>query len=252
MNSHRTRLVVACALSLTITVGTTATPAIGEVIMMPSWREVPSYVMGYGYAGCGPTVGVMIAGAAKQIYGYHNAVAASGPNLCLTTNVSNEVLQMASFMHTTSSGSTLLGDFRTGLEEYFAIEGYDVQANSYAFGSTWDVTAAAFAANLFVALSLDTNGDNQTDHVVLAVGLKDYGDGNKSFYCYNTWNENEVPVEYSYRQKALGVAFGVSASTVITPLSPPDQSPEPATISLLVLGALALGKRRRCPFKSLS
>jgi hypothetical protein len=211
--------------------------------------DVPSYLY---WGGCGPTAAGMVIGY-WDAHGYGNLIAGAGNTWA--GNTANVKAMMASpgfmadyYNRTTSNPPThandCVADFMSasraplgynesrenyqylGLVGYANYRGYAGATGSYDYmGPLWNDFVAEINAGRPVEFSVDSDGNGSVDHAVTAYGYDDTL-GQQQYFCYNTWDQNE----HEYAFQGVGHAFGIEMGTIFNP------APEPATISMLVIG----------------
>ncbi len=100
----------------------------------------------------------------------------------------------------------------------------------------WEQLVAAVDAGEPVELLVDTDGNNETDHFVCAIGY-DSTPGELKYACYNTWDRQLH--WYAYERMRTDQPWGVYGGTFFRPI------PEPACLGMLLWGAAAVLIRRR-------
>jgi hypothetical protein len=116
---------------------------------------------------------------------------------------------------------------------YITNRGYQCTAWNENYGQfTWQDLVSEVGAGRPMMFLVDTDGNGGTDHFVPVFGYDDRGTGGKYYGCYDTWSEGET-VKW-YRFQGMGQPWGVGAATFVQVV------PEPSTLVLLGIGALAL------------
>ena len=121
---------------------------------------------------------------------------------------------------------------------YTTYRGYECTSFHRYYGAlSWsDITDEIDAMRPMVFL-VDIDGDSGVDHFVPVFGYDDRGAAGKFYACYDGWSETETVVWKEYRP--IGDPWGVGYVTFA------HITPEPATLSILALGAMAMIRRRR-------
>jgi sugar lactone lactonase YvrE len=221
------------------------------------------------YHGCGPTAAASIFGY-YDLKGYTNLFAASGPDVYQTAYVYEEISSTAhnekydptpDRTDLPAPNPTSIADwFRTSVDpldyggSYFsdaiaAFEGF-ADYKGYAFSATnewfspsdtWDHLVAEITKGRPVYFLVDSDGDGNSDHYVPVIGYDDRGADGRWYACYRTTLDGEAEEENWQPFQGAGNAWGIVGITIVDP----GPIPEPASLSLLALGGLAILRGRR-------
>jgi hypothetical protein len=184
-----------------------------------------------------------------DLHGYDNLFAASGWGaVSLSSNVDVEASRLATAMGTTS-GWTLVSNIASGVTNFASQQGYNFVATTLDYREfSWLNYTNAINANQPVMLSVDSNGDWNCDHEVVAVGYEERADG--LYYGYhNGWNEFEgiqwAKFAWSvFNTAAWGISFATFVSPVYAATTPrgieATPVPEPSTVILVLIGSIML------------
>jgi len=225
---------------------------------------VPAYNW---YHGCGPTAAASIIGY-YDLNGFGNLFTASGwDSVKLTANVQDQIsspahnakydadldnaslpvppnTSIACWFQTSVNqayGWSYLSYSDDAFTGYVQYRGYQCTSwyESYSSGEfTWQDLVDEINADHPVMFLVDTDGNGGTDHFVPVIGYDDRGADGKYYGCYTTWSEDETVAWKEFR--AMGNTWGVGYATFA------HVTPEPASMTLLAIGAcLPLLRRRR-------
>jgi len=130
---------------------------------------------------------------------------------------------IADFMKTSQSkvnnyySWSWFSDVDDALEDYvdYIAPQYEVNANNLQYyysgsGLNWDNYCAEINANRPMVLLIDSNGNNDADHFVTAIGYWD-NNGQQYYGCYDTWTKNIK--WYDFTKMAYGNDQGVYGAT---------------------------------------
>ena len=219
--------------------------------------NVPAYNW---YHGCGPTAAASVIGY-YDLHGFDNLFPDSGWDAVkLTTNVKDQIsspahnakydptpdnsslsvppnTSIACWFRTSVSPSQYGWSYLSYADDAFAGYitncGYQCTAWNENYGQfTWQDLVSEVGAGRPMMFLVDTDGNGGTDHFVPVFGYDDRGTGGKYYGCYDTWSEGETVKWYRFR--GMGQPWGVGAATFVQVV------PEPSTLVLLGIGALAL------------
>ncbi len=223
---------------------------------------VPAYDW---YHGCGPTAAASVVGY-WDLHGYSNLFSAEGWDAVrLTANVQN---QISSPEHNArydpkpddttkpESWNSIADWFRTSkdpldygwsyqsyaddaFEGYANYRGYQFDSYYESWGAfTWNDLVNEIDAGNPMMFLVDSGGDGDTDHFVPVFGYEDRGSDGLWYALYTTWSESETTTWQQFRPMSSSYNWGVGYGTFVHPI------PEPATITLLISGALSLIRRK--------
>ncbi|MCY2931578.1 MAG: PEP-CTERM sorting domain-containing protein, partial [Planctomycetota bacterium] len=138
------------------------------------------------------------------------------------------------------NGWSYLSDAPAAFTGYAGYRGYTCTASNQSYGQfTWSTLTGEIDAGRPVMFLVDSSGDGVTDHYVPVFGYDDRGAAGKFYGCYTTWHEEESVDWFQFQPMSTSYAWGVGYATLVT------VTPEPATLSLLAVGVLAVVRRRR-------
>lgn len=247
-----------------VAASTVATPALDAAGgAAKTLSQVPAYNW---YHGCGPTAAASIIGY-YDMHGFNNLFTASGwDNVKITSNVQDQIsspAHNAKYDPDPDNGSlpdppyTSVADwFRTSVNQgygwsylndaiwafmgYANYRGYTCSATNQSYGQfSWSTLTSEIDAGRPVMFLVDSDGNGGTDHFVPVFGYEDRGVSGQFYACYTTWHEDETVDWFQFRPMSGSYTWGVGYATLVT------VTPEPASLSLLAVGALAIFRRRR-------
>jgi hypothetical protein len=229
--------------------------------------DVPAYSW---YHGCGPTAVASVFGYWDQ-HGFPRLFDASGADVYLTGNVQDQIsspehnakydptpdapgpeprdTSIADFFHTSEGaldyGWSYQADAPAAFTGYAQSRGYRFRS-SYEWWSlfSWEELSREIDAGRPMMFLVDSDGDGGSDHFVPVFGYEDRGLTGLWYGFYANWDEGEAIQWERFRPVATSAPWGVSYATFV---SPEDlvNTPEPASISLVMAGLAGLWMRRR-------
>ncbi|MCK4626040.1 MAG: polymer-forming cytoskeletal protein, partial [Phycisphaerae bacterium] len=130
---------------------------------------------------------------------------------------------LADFMRTSRSsegltyGSSWTHKIGIGMEDYTSWRGYSFTAGGdYSSMPTWAEFTHEILMGRPVKLSVDSNGDGETDHSVTAIGFRDTY-GYQEYACRDTWSTSSTPRWERFRGVSSSYDWGINGMDTFRP-----------------------------------
>jgi hypothetical protein len=158
-----------------------------------------------------------------------------------------DVGALATAMGTTGIGTYVM-NIASGIESYTRQHGYDFEATTLDYREfSWLDYTNAIDSNHPVLMAVDSNGDYNCDHEVIAIGYEDRGILGLYYGFYTGWEDTER-IQWEHFSWAVfnDSCWGISFGTFVYPILVATQPvPEPTTILLFGLGLIGLSFSNR-------